>query len=119
MTALEARLQLLRERFVERAAADADAIEAAAAAMDWPAVRDLSHGIVGRAGMFGFPALSDAARILETAVDAREPAERLGALSAALVSRLRGVRINDGSAGQTNSVLSTPASELTPTSDIA
>ena len=89
MTTFEDKLRTLRQRFIERAAADADAIETEAFAMRWAAVRDLSHSIVGRAGMFGFPALSDAAKRLEAAVEAGEEMGFLQMLSEGLVSDLR------------------------------
>ncbi len=60
MTEFEEKLEALRARFVQRAAVDAEAIVERAAAGDWAAVRDVSHGLAGRAGMFGFAALSDA-----------------------------------------------------------
>lgn len=82
---------MFRERFVDRAAADADAIEDHAAASRWPAVRDLAHGIVGRAGMFGFSELSVTARALEEAIDARLAPDNLDQLSRAFVSDLRGL----------------------------
>jgi len=89
MTGFEEKLEALRARFVQRAAVDADAIAERATAGDWAAVRDVSHGLAGRAGMFGFAALSDAAKDLEDAVDAGADADRLDALSGALVSDLR------------------------------
>jgi HPt (histidine-containing phosphotransfer) domain-containing protein len=95
LTALEDRLRTLRHRFVEAAAADADTVEAQAAAMNWLAVRDISHSIAGRAGMFGFSALSDTARSLEIAVDAGDAPERLLILGSALVAALRDLPIGD------------------------
>lgn len=90
MSDFETRLQALRERFILQAIEEAAAIERYASEGEWHAVRDLSHGIAGRAGMFGFVALSDAARTLEEAIEAG--GRPLPELSAALVSRLRGLR---------------------------
>ncbi|RYD68473.1 MAG: Hpt domain-containing protein [Sphingomonadales bacterium] len=89
MTDFAERFELLRRRFVERAGEDADAIESAARATDWTVVRDIAHSLSGRAGMFGFPALSDAARMIETAVDRGDPTQAPRAASFALVSDLR------------------------------
>lgn len=89
MTAFDERLRALRQRFVEKAAVDATEIEDRAAAMAWDAVRDLSHGMVGRAGMFGFPALTDAAQMLERAIDEGRAPDQIQLLAKSLVSRLR------------------------------
>jgi HPt (histidine-containing phosphotransfer) domain-containing protein len=91
MSEFDAQLAALRLRFVEQASADAREIERHAAALAWPAVRDLSHGIAGRAGMFGFSALTDAARKVEEAIDKGASSDRLGSLAGALVSDLRGL----------------------------
>jgi HPt (histidine-containing phosphotransfer) domain-containing protein len=69
MTPFDERMQALRQRFIGQAVIDADSIERSAASAAWPAVRDLSHGISGRAGMFGFSALSESARVLEAAIE--------------------------------------------------
>ncbi len=82
-------MQALRARFVERARAEADQIEQHASGKNWGEVRSIAHGIAGRAGMFGFSALSDEARILDNAIDEGEPCERLTELSTALTSSLR------------------------------
>ncbi|NIJ18672.1 HPt (histidine-containing phosphotransfer) domain-containing protein [Sphingomonas naasensis] len=92
MIELEARLQALRRRFIDQAAADAIAIERHAAAGEWPAVRDLGHGLAGRAGMFGFPLITDAARALEEAVEAGAAPALLRPLAAALIAKLNELR---------------------------
>lgn len=91
MTDFEERLGAIRLRFIEQAALDADTIERDLDEGAWKAVRDLSHGIAGRAGMFGFDALTDAARQLERAIDAAEPTDRRQALARALIADLRGL----------------------------
>jgi len=88
MIELEARLQALRRRFIEQAAADAAAIERHASAEEWAAIREVSHGLAGRAGMFGFPLITDAARTLEEAVEADVDPRRLHDLAAALAAKL-------------------------------
>lgn len=80
-------MAVLRQRFVERAVAEQSAIRAALARGDWPSLRDLAHGLSGRAGMFGFPDLGEAAQALEEAIEAdaapagrRQLADRLALL---------------------------------------
>lgn len=87
MSDFEARLQALRERFILQAIEEAATIERYAAEGGWLAIRDISHGIAGRAGMFGFASLTDAARALEEAIEAEE--DRLQEMTKLLVSRLR------------------------------
>jgi HPt (histidine-containing phosphotransfer) domain-containing protein len=83
------RMQALRRRFIDQAGEEAGEIERHAAAGAWRDVRDLSHRLAGRAGMFGFSELTDLARALEEAVEAAAPPDRLQALAAELVQRLR------------------------------
>lgn len=77
-----------RRRFVQtwdKRLAELEALTAAAA--DAAAREDLgraAHRLVGAAGVVGFPSVSDAARALEKAVAADEPAETLASLAAAL-----------------------------------
>lgn len=89
MSGFEERMQALRQRFIGQAIDDAADIERHASDRAWPAVRDSSHGIVGRAGMFGFPALSDTARELEEAIERGDATDRLDALTDTLVADLR------------------------------
>jgi len=89
MTPFEERLQSLRARFIAQAATEADAIEWHATALAWHEVRDISHGLVGRAGMFGFAALSETAGKVEAAIERGGTAERMQCLTQELVSRLR------------------------------
>jgi len=91
MTPFEQQLQMLRARFLDHVSADAAEIERGVAAQAWRSVRDLSHSINGRAGMFGFPALSDSARALEQAIDGNESSGYLEQLARALVADLRGL----------------------------
>lgn len=83
-------MQALRQRFVSQALADADEIAKRAAISEWRAVRDLSHGISGRAGMFGFHTLSEAAGDLEEALDGEEEEQdRRERLTQILLAQLR------------------------------
>lgn len=71
----------LRTRFVDQARGEAAAIARHVAAGEWQAVRDICHGLAGRAGMFGFAALGDAARAVEEAIDEGAPSDRLAPLA--------------------------------------
>ena len=89
MTRFDERMAALRGDFIDRASADASTIEGHAAAGEWPKIRDLSHGIVGRAGIFGFPEISDDARELERAVECGAPEPHLSTLAKGLIRGLR------------------------------
>lgn len=89
MTDLAQRLAELRRSFVAQARIEADAIELHAAAQAWDAVRDLCHRLAGRAGMLGFPEVTEQARALEEAVDSALPPVDLEDLARELVCRLR------------------------------
>lgn len=84
-------MQALRRRFTDQVAEEAAAIERHAAAGEWTDVRDLSHRLAGRAGMFGFSGLTDCARTLEEAVDAGAPSDQLRDFATELVGRLRAI----------------------------
>lgn len=88
MTDFAQRMQALRQRFIEQAKVEADEIKGYATAEVWSQVRDLSHRVAGRAGMFGFPELTDVARTLEEAIDAGAPPVALHDLASGLVRRL-------------------------------
>ena len=85
MTDFEGRMAALRARFVDQARDEAAAIACHVAAGEWQSVRDICHGLAGRAGMFGFAALGDAARAVEEAIDEGAPPERLALLADALL----------------------------------
>ena len=88
MSDFEQRMQAFRQRFIGEARAQAGEIDDHAANARWSAVRDLSHRLAGRAGMFGFSDVTDLARALEEAIDADVPAAELKALAGALTARL-------------------------------
>jgi HPt (histidine-containing phosphotransfer) domain-containing protein len=75
MEEFERRMAVLRERFVERARADAAALQEAAADGDRVALRQLAHGLAGNAGLFGHAELGQAAKALEIALDQPGSAE--------------------------------------------
>lgn len=85
------RMRALRQRFIGEATSEAAAIETHAAVEVWSEVRDLSHRLAGRAGMFGFPELSDLARELEEAIEAGVPSPELQRLASGLGCRLRAI----------------------------
>lgn len=80
MADFDARMAALRERFVAQTAREARAMAEHVQAQRWDAVRDLCHGLAGRAGMFGFAALGEVAREVEEAVDAGRSPVRLRTL---------------------------------------
>lgn len=65
-------LEALRLRFLARCAEDRAAIAEAAAAGDAERLKHLSHKLTGAAGTFGFPDLSDAAKVVEDQLDLGE-----------------------------------------------
>lgn len=78
MADFDARMAALRARFIAQVAQEAALITSHARGGAWGEVRSLCHGLAGRAGMFGFAPLGDAAREVEEAIDAEasEPALR-------------------------------------------
>ena len=81
----------LSARFEARAAEERAALAEALARNDREALRDRAHKLVGIAGMFGFPAIGDAASALETAAeigeDVQGPARALDTLLAGISER--------------------------------
>ena len=58
-------LETLRQRFVERAKADADGLEQALLQGDRSEMERVVHGFSGTAGVFGYRALSEQAAVLD------------------------------------------------------
>lgn len=92
MDDFERRMEALKARFVERAAADQTALTAAWAARDNDAVRLISHSLAGNAGIFGYPDLGDAARELEEALDQLSSDEHLQQKLDAVLTKIHCVR---------------------------
>lgn len=88
MTGFDARMAALRQRFIDQAAAEEVLIRTALAGGDWPKLRDLSHGLSGRAGMFGFSEVGDAAQAVEEAIDADATPDERQRLTEQLIGRL-------------------------------
>lgn len=80
MADFDARMAALRERFMEQTVREAKAIADHAEAGQWDEVRQLCHGLAGRAGMFGFAPLGEAAHAVEQAIDAGSPRKWLDPL---------------------------------------
>ena len=70
MAEIDARLAAIAERFAAQAGETVAEIATALDREDWPELARLSHSLAGRAGMFGYGAIGDAARSVEEAVDA-------------------------------------------------
>jgi HPt (histidine-containing phosphotransfer) domain-containing protein len=79
------RFAQLRSRFAAQAQREAADLERLAAGGDWTGIRDLAHGLAGRAGMFGHGGIGDIAREVEEAIDAGgEPGDQVAGLAAQL-----------------------------------
>lgn len=86
MAELDDRMAALRDRFIAQTAKDVERLRAGIAAGERLDVRDICHGLAGRAGMFGFPELGDAARALEEAIDRGDAPEALDWLTDRLLA---------------------------------
>lgn len=92
MTDIDRRLAELAERFAAQAGDAAASIEGSRARRDWPALSTACHSLAGRAGMFGYPDLGEAARAVEEAIDERADAARIGELTELLLLHLEPLR---------------------------
>ena len=88
MSDFDARLERLRARFADQARQEAAEIERLAERGEWRGIRDLAHGLAGRAGMFGHGALGETARELEEAIEGGGEPSRLAADLAAQLRSL-------------------------------
>lgn len=88
MTGFDAKMAALKARFIDQAVAEEALIRTALAGGDRPKLRDLSHGLSGRAGMFGFPEIGTAAQAVEEAIDAKAAVGELRRLTEQLIERL-------------------------------
>ena len=84
----EDRMAGLRLRFIDRAARDRGAVEAALAQEDRSSLRHLAHGLAGTAGIFGFAAIGQAAQQVEDLLDEDSPWTAISAAGGELVERL-------------------------------
>lgn len=88
MAEIDARLAAIAERFAAAAGESAAAIEAALGREDWSELARLGHSLAGRAGMFGYGAIGDAARRIEEAVDAGLSGKEIAGLTRDLLGHL-------------------------------
>ncbi|MCT2558429.1 Hpt domain-containing protein [Tsuneonella sp. YG55] len=73
---VQAKLAELGRRFAAQAPERRTALRAALDEGDLPALATLAHRLAGNAGMFGYPAISEAAFAVEQAIDEeRDPTE--------------------------------------------
>lgn len=88
MSALDQKIGELSARFAARAPAEREAIAEALQQGNHAAIVDRAHKLAGIAGMFGHPAIGEAALVLEQAAlageDCTRPGEALLAQLAAL-----------------------------------
>ena len=83
MSVDDARMALLRDRFVAAAGEQADRLEHALREGDCAGARALAHGLAGRSALFGFGPLGEIARAADEA-DAPALPRRAAELVAAL-----------------------------------
>lgn len=88
MAEIDARLAAIAERFAAQAAETAADIGAALDRQDWSELARLGHSLAGRAGMFGYGRIGDAARRVEEAVDAGFSGEAITKLTQDLLGCL-------------------------------
>ena len=88
MAEIDARLAAIAERFAAQAGETAAEIDAALDRGDWAELARLGHSLAGRAGMFGYAAIGDAARQVEEAVDGGLSGEAIAGLTRNLLAQL-------------------------------
>lgn len=92
MDDIDARMAALSARFAAQLAETTAIIEACLARRAWAELTAPCHSLAGRAGMFGQPALGDAARSVEEAIDEDAPPEEIERLTEDLLGCLRALR---------------------------
>jgi HPt (histidine-containing phosphotransfer) domain-containing protein len=92
MSEIDERLAALAARFADQAIASIDLIEACLARRAWTELSEPCHSLAGRAGMFGYSAIGDAARSVEEAIDAGASPDELELLAGQLLDRLNALR---------------------------
>lgn len=88
MAEIDPRLAAIAERFAAQSGETAAEIRAALDRDDWSDLSRLGHNLAGRAGMFGYGAIGDAARRVEEAVDAGLAGEAIAGLTRDLLGHL-------------------------------
>jgi HPt (histidine-containing phosphotransfer) domain-containing protein len=89
MTAFEARLAGLRQRFAAAAAHQAAALQAALDTGDHARAVEVAHHLAGASGIFGYPALGDLASALETALEQNSEQDVIAKDGAKVLDALR------------------------------
>lgn len=88
MAEIDARFAAIAERFAAQAGETAGEIAAALDREDWSELARLGHSLAGRAGMFGYSAIGDAARRVEEAVDAGLSSDLIASLTQDLLGQM-------------------------------
>ncbi|RYD45528.1 MAG: hypothetical protein EOP63_00755 [Sphingomonadales bacterium] len=88
MAEIDARLAAIAERFAAQAGETAEEISAALEREDWSELARLSHSLAGRAGMFGYAAIGEAARRVEEARDAGLSGDMIARLTRDLLVKM-------------------------------
>ncbi len=91
MSGFDAKLAALQARFRTRAVDEALWLTGALAGGDRTEILRVSHAIAGSAGMFGFPALGEAALAVEAAIDGGASDEELAAPARKLIAELEAI----------------------------
>lgn len=85
-------LRGLMPTFIERRAQELEAIRDAVSARDFDAIARIGHALRGSAGMYGFDALAEIAKRMETAAKAGD-ASSLNAIAGEIADYLARVKI--------------------------
>ncbi|HET6526331.1 Hpt domain-containing protein [Sphingopyxis sp.] len=88
MAEIDARLAAIAERFAAQMGDTAAEIRTSLDCEDWSELARLSHSLTGRAGMFGYGAIGDAARRVEEAVDAGLSGDAIAGLTRDLLTQM-------------------------------
>jgi len=88
MAEIDARLAAIAERFAAQVGETATEIAAALDREDWSELARLGHSLAGRAGMFGYAAIGEAARRVEEAVDAGLSGDAIAGLTQDLLVKM-------------------------------
>jgi len=88
MNHLDERMLALRQRFLAQTRQMMTGVEAAIAEHDWAELVPTAHSLAGRAAMFGYPEVGDAARATEEAIEAGASSDELVRLSRQMLDQL-------------------------------
>ena len=88
MSGPDQKMEMLRQRFHQRAASDRAEIAQALRQGDYPQLLRLAHGLAGIAAIFGYGEVSARASALEDGVEREFDREALAELGGALIEAL-------------------------------